>query len=144
MAAMGRLILAGCAGIVLLLSACNPGSDASRPSENAAQGDSLTITGTLVDTRCFNLDPANVGVDHVRPEGFVKACAQACANMGFPAAVLVGGEPGGDVWVLITLPSILADYMAETVRVDGVVRSAGVLIPFRVQYRAGDEWLTVM
>lgn len=83
-------------------------------------------------------------VDQVRPEGFVKACAQACANMGFPAAVLKNGDPDDEVWVLIAVPAFLANYMAETVRVRGVVRSAGILIPERVEIRDGDEWLTIM
>ncbi len=74
----------------------------------------------------------------------MKACAEACANMGFPAAVLVDGKPNGDVWVLVTVPAVLADYMAEHVRVAGMVRSEGVLIPTRVEYQDGDNWLTIM
>ena len=136
-------MLIGCALSFMVAAGCQQ----PRPERVAieyARGDSLEVSGTLIDSRCFNLDPANVGVDHIRPEGFVKACAQACANMGFPAAVLKNGDPDDDVWVLIAVPAILADYMAETVRVRGVVRSAGILIPERVEIRDGDEWLTIM
>ncbi len=97
-----------------------------------------------MDTRCLSLDPANAGVDHIRPEGKVPGCARACANAGFPVAVLVGGRPEADVWVLVTAPAIFADYMAAPVRVRGIVRSQGVLIPHRVEYRDGDKWLTIM
>ncbi len=138
-----RFGVAGCAVFLVLAAACARGGADTRNDQPAA-GDTLSVSGTLVDTRCLVLDPANAGVDHIRPEGRVPDCARACANAGFPVAVLVGGVRDGDVWVLVTAPAIFADYMAAAVRVRGTVRSAGVLVPHRVEHRDGDQWLTIL
>lgn len=138
----------GCALLGLLLfSGCQSGSQT--PAEEAApvyeEGQSLSMEGTLIDTRCYPLNKdVNRGMDHERPEGFVKACATACAMQGFPVAVLRGGETDGEVWVLMTVPAVLADYMAEEVRIQGTVRSMGILIPERVETLSDGEWLTIL
>ncbi|PIQ59935.1 MAG: hypothetical protein COV99_12575 [Bacteroidetes bacterium CG12_big_fil_rev_8_21_14_0_65_60_17] len=138
----------GCALLGLFLfTGCQSGGQTS--DDKAApvyeEGQSLTMEGTLIDTRCYPLNKdVNRGLDHERPEGFVKACATACANQGFPVAILRGGETDGEVWVLMTVPAVLADYMAEEIRVQGTVRSTGVLIPERVETFSDGEWLTVL
>lgn len=138
----------GCALLGLFLfSGCQSGSQA--PAEEAApvyeEGQSISMEGTLIDTRCYPLNKdVNRGMDHERPEGFVKACATACAMQGFPVAILRGGETDGEVWVLMTVPAVLADYMAEQIRVKGTVRSTGVLIPERVETLSDGEWLTIL
>ncbi len=145
MTAFSRIALVSCAVVFLaLITSCGKEGIEEPAPLSYAQGDSIAITGILIDSRCFSLDPANTGVDHERPEGPVIACAQACAKAGFPVAVLVDGDPNGDVWVLVTVPAVFSDFMAETVRVRGTVRSAGVLIPERVAYRSNDEWITIM
>ncbi len=105
------------------------------------QGDTTVISGTLVDTHCYADDHENVGPDHDRPEGHVPDCAALCARQGLPVGVLMDDET---VWVLVTAPAVLADYMAGTVRVTGEVRSQGVLIPHRVEVQRGDEWTFVL
>ena len=144
--------------LLLSLSAagCKEQSPKARPDSGVAplsssteadepiQGDSLVVVGTLIDTRCFSLDRANLRADHIRDGQQVKACAQACANLGFPVAVLENGDPANDPWVLITVSQALADYMAGTVRVTGIVRSAGVLIPERIELQVGNEWTFIL
>ncbi len=138
----------GCALLGLFLfSGCQSGgpSPAEEPAPVYEQGQSISMEGILIDTRCYPLNmDINRGMDHERPEGFVKACATACAMQGFPVAILRGGEPDGEVWVLMTVPAVLADYMAEQIRVQGTVRSTGVLIPERVETLSEGEWLTVL
>ncbi|MCH8961265.1 MAG: hypothetical protein IH820_08055, partial [Bacteroidetes bacterium] len=83
-------------GVVLLMglaAACDRSALEPDPvaQRTYALGDSISITGLLVDTRCFLLDKeANRNNDHNRPEGRVPACAQACARQGIPVAVLEG------------------------------------------------------
>ncbi len=120
-----------------------PTSD-DAPTRTYRQGDSLRVSGVLIDTRCFALDKANLTDDHTRPEGQVPGCAGACARQGFPVAILEGGKPDGYVWVLSFPPQVFADYMGRTVRVDGVFRSQGILIPHRVEMRSGDGWTVIM
>ena len=138
-------------GVVLLMglaAACDRPASESDPvaPHTYALGDSIRVTGLLVDTRCFLLDKeANRNNDHNRPEGRVPACAQACARQGIPVAVLEGGDPEGLVWILGGYPSqIYADYMAGTVRVDGEFRSQGIIIPRTVAYKNGDTWTRIL
>lgn len=41
----------------------------------------VTVEGTLIDTKCYSMNPANKGNDHETPSGKVEACAAACAKM---------------------------------------------------------------
>lgn len=140
-----RSVLVGCALLgILLLGSC---TTESAPPAGPQAGDAIELEGTLIDSRCFPLDDRNAGPDHYRPEpeGFVTACARACAMQGFPVAVLENGDPEGNVWVLMTVPAMLADYMSQQVRISGTVRSAGLLIPDRIEtYSSQGEWLTVL
>ncbi|MEX0599719.1 MAG: hypothetical protein WD205_03680, partial [Rhodothermales bacterium] len=115
-----------------------------RPPMAAAPGDVIALTGTLIDTHCYADDHANAGLDHDRPQGFVPDCAILCARSGFPVGLLLDDKRGPDVWILVTAPAVLADYMAQTVRVRGEVRSNGVLIPQRVELQQGDEWTFIL
>ncbi len=111
-----------------------------------AQGDTIQVAGILLDTRCFAANRQNYGMDHPHPvptsqEG--AACARYCALQGFPVGLATEGRDG-PVWMLLSTPPVLADYMAQYVRIRGVVRSKGVLIPERIEMKSGDEWKFVM
>ncbi|GIV59486.1 hypothetical protein GQ464_006100 [Rhodocaloribacter litoris] len=128
--------------------ACDPQPSPEQKTEPVYQpGDSLEVVGLLVDTNCFAGDPQNIGPDHPSPvpEGQAgPGCARFCARMGFPVAVLTGGDPGGKVWILLTNGQVLADYMSRTVRARGRVRSDGVLVPERIELRTGDGWTFIL
>ncbi len=136
--------------LLLALAACKePASEpepAPAPETAYAPGDSIQIAGMLVDTNCFHLDKdANRYNDHIRPEGRVAVCARVCARQGFPVALLVDGQPQGQVWFLGGYPSQLyADYMAATVRVEGEIRSKGVILPSKVEYKDGETWKRIL
>lgn len=117
------------------------GRSTSQSTFALERGDTTTISGTLIDTHCYADDPDNVGRHHDRQRGHVRDCAALCARQGLPAGVLADD---GTVWVLVTAPAVLADYMAGTVRIRGEVRSDGVLIPHRVEVRRGNEWTFVL
>ena len=95
----------------------------------------ITVIGTLVDTKCYGMNPDNWVVDHMTPKGKMPQCAQACAKMGIPVAVLADGKKGGDVTILITPAGTLADYMAKTVKVTGMPTFEGSVIPNNVWFK---------
>ncbi len=136
--------------MLILLSSCGDRQSASQyisPEARFAQGDTLTLTGVLIDTHCYALNKSNTGHDHNLPQsGFRENCAEYCALQGYPVAVLFDNEVGEDeVWSIMTASQIFADYMTQTVRVRGTVRSDGVLDPLGVELRIEpDEWITIM
>ena len=95
------------------------------------KGKSITVTGTLIDTKCFSMDARNKGKDHQTPHGEMQGCAALCANLGIPVAVLASK---GEVWTLVTPSKDLAGHMAETCRVTGVAVYGGhQLRPDRIE-----------
>jgi len=103
----------------------------------------VTVTGTLVDCKCYGMMHTNTGNDHMTPKGQVPACARACATMGIPVGVLKDGKPGGELIVLITPSPQLADHMAQQVRVVGMVPSRGSLIPEKIEVLEHGKWTEV-
>jgi hypothetical protein len=135
---------------VLLLSACgqkeDPGQNPEAEVTEYAAGDTVLVSGILLDTRCFAASKQNYGIDHPEPvptsqEG--PACARYCAMQGFPVGLATAGR-NGPVWMLLSTPPVLADYMAQYVRISGVVRSKGVLTPERIEMKSGNDWIFVM
>ncbi len=130
--------------LLITLPACNRAEVDTRVYN---PGDSLEVVGTLIDTNCFSRSRENLGVDHPQPipEGQKgPACARFCARQGFPVAVLAGGKAEGRVWILMTNGMVLADYMAQTVRARGVVRSDGILIPERIELETDNGWTFIL
>jgi len=106
-----------------------------------AVGDTVSVSGTLVDTRCLSVNRSNMGMDHPDPVPTSQtgaACARYCARQGFPVGLATGTAEDSPVWMLLSTPPLLSDYMAQTVRVRGVVRSEGILTPLRVEAKRPD------
>ncbi|HMB99001.1 MAG TPA: hypothetical protein VKM36_10990 [Balneolaceae bacterium] len=121
------------------------------PAENGtiengeAIGEKVTVTGTLVDTKCYGMMPeANKGNEHVVMHDGKKAkmpnCATACANMGIPVAV---ATDDGETITIIAPAGQLADHMAKETRVTGTIAFAGGLIPDKVEVKDGKKWTEV-
>lgn len=111
------------------------------------QGDSLDVSGLLVDTNCFAHNHDNLHVDHPDPVPTSQTgpnCARYCAKLGFPVAVLTDGQKNGKVWVLVTVGQALADYMGQTVRARGVIRADGILIPERMEVKSDEGWTFIL
>ncbi len=106
------------------------------------KGKAITVTGTLIDTKCYSMDARNTGKDHQTPHGEMKGCAALCANLGIPVAVLTRK---GEVWTLVTPSKDLADHMAETTRVTGVAVYGGhQLRPDKIEVQdAAGHWSEV-
>jgi len=140
-------------GIIYAGSGCSGGNQQPDPShtntgsdaDQYAEGDTLSFRGTLIDTHCYSLDQENIGEDHTLPEsGFREDCAQYCANLGYPVAVLVGGKPGNKVWIMRFSSQVFAEYMANEVRVDAEFISNGLAEPFKVEMKTEDGWIQII
>jgi hypothetical protein len=124
------------------LSACQPEApapetDRAAPVADSANAvafrDTITLTGTLIDATC-----------HARMEAdAAPTCEGKYVQAGYPVGVQTSADSGA-VWILVTVPQALADYLAATVRVTGVVRSEGVLIPHRMAVQNGSTWTSIM
>jgi len=141
-------LVIGCSG-----SGSNSNGDKNNPqnktnqqaNSNYAPGDTLAFQGKLIDTHCYNLDQQNIGDDHTLPEsGFREDCAAYCANLGYPVAVLIDGKPGNKVWILRFSAQVFADYMAETVRVEGNFISDGLVQPSKVEMKTDEGWIQII
>ncbi|NND71202.1 MAG: hypothetical protein HKN43_06455 [Rhodothermales bacterium] len=136
---MNRIIV-----IVLATLFVHCGKQDLQTGDAFKQGDAIEISGTLVDTRCFAENTNNIGNDHDRSEGHIQACGTACARLGFPVAVVTGGLKDGKVWVLLTNPQAMADYIAAPVRVSGTVGDNGIVIPERVELKTTSGWTIIL
>jgi hypothetical protein len=100
-----------------------------------------TVQGTIVDMKCFSMNAANSGNDHMTPKGQMPACATACAKMGIPVGILVESKDDSRLLVIITPASMLADHMAKEARITGMPALDGHgIIPDKVQVKNGDKW----
>ncbi len=102
----------------------------------------VTVTGTLIDTKCYSMNGMNKGKDHMTMHGEMKGCATLCANLGIPVAVLTSK---GEVWTLVTPSKDLANHMAETARVTGAeVYGGHQLRPDKIEVQdASGRWSEV-
>lgn len=95
--------------------------------------DTITLTGTLIDATCHARDDVEA----------TDACEGKYVQAGYPVGVQTSAAPAS-VWILVAVPQALADYLTATVRVTGVVRSEGVLIPHQMAVQNGSTWTSIM
>ncbi len=74
----------------------------------------VTITGELIDTACYvAADGDAKGKDHAE-------CATKCMATGIPAGILPeGSKDASAMMFLLTNPTVLAPYAAQTIKVEG-------------------------
>jgi hypothetical protein len=89
-----------------------------------------TITGTVVDTKCYAMSAENFGDQH----GDMPGCGAACANMGIPVGVVKDGKKGDPAVILLAPAKGFASVMGKTVRVNGTSTWNGAaIIPTKVE-----------
>jgi hypothetical protein len=114
----------------------------------------VEVQGHLIDTKCYGMGvnmgkPAvNYHNEHRVPgkDGEMQTipnCATACANMGIPAGIVEGSEPGNKTYVLITPAGQLAEHMDKEARVQGELAFDGGIIPNKVEVKEDGEWTAV-
>lgn len=130
-------------GIVLLTAGLGIALAAVALSQSGmSKGKPVTVTGTLIDTKCYSMDARNRSADHQTPKGEMKGCAALCAGLGIPVAVLTSK---GEVWTLVTPSKDLVDHMAKSCRVTGVAVYGGrQLRPDKIEVQdAAGTWSEV-
>jgi len=105
------------------------GSNASDTSMKAGEkkdmggmeaGKEVTLTGTLVDTKCY-IGGGATNNDHMGQ----KACGTACLNDGIPAGLLVNGK----LYVLAFPSKAFAKYVGMMVEITGMLSNEVFLVP---------------
>lgn len=97
----------------------------------AAAEKESTVEGTLVDTKCY-LAGGDKGNDHMG----MKNCGSECAKTGSPLGVLTST---GKYYTLAAPAPQLADYIGQTVRATGPIKSATILAD-KIEVKKGDKW----
>ena len=113
----------------------------------------ITVEGKMVDSKCYGMatgmgmPDAAINDNHMVPkpdgDGMMEMpnCGTACSNMGIPVAVLEGGEPGGDVYVIIGPAGGFAGHMAKEVKFEGEPAYPGAIIPSKFWVKEGGKWV---
>lgn len=111
-------------------------SEKSEKTEKAgAMAKSMTVMGTFIDTKCYAADHNNIGNDH----GGMKGCGTTCARGGIPVGILVNGEKGGKVLVLLAPSKAFADYIGMEGRASGTTAlGPNTLLPEKVEVKQAD------
>jgi len=110
------------------------GEDHGKKSE----GDQVTIQGELIDTACFVASEGDAkGAEHAD-------CAQNCMATGIPAGILPEGKGAKDMMFLLTNPTVLAPYAAQTIKVEGTPHPDMHAIDVTKLYiKDGENWKEV-
>ncbi|HKQ20106.1 MAG TPA: hypothetical protein VJW75_10210, partial [Candidatus Eisenbacteria bacterium] len=112
------------AAVLLLLPFLAVGCASGRPSSppalgtaaGRAPGSVAAVEGTLIDMRCYSQDRAFKANDHRIGDAMIEGCAQACAKLGIPVALLTSS---GDVVLLLAPSPDFADHMGREARAVG-------------------------
>lgn len=92
----------------------------------------VTIEGTLVDSKCYAMDNSLTGNDH----GNVKECGTMCLKGGSPGGVLTKDKK----FHAILAPShALAPYVGKTVRVEGNLMN-GSIAAKKIEVNQNGKW----
>ena len=86
---------------------------------------------------------AAINNDHMAPKGDKMVKMPACANLGIPAGIVEGGEPGGKTYVIITSATALAEHMAKEARVTGELAYPGGILASKVEVKEDGTWKDV-
>lgn len=139
---MSRRFAASIAALVAVatLTAVAVAQHGSMKGMSMPMGKTVTVTGILVDTKCYSMNSANTGQDHQTPMGETKMCAKACATMGLPVGLRTAK---GELYILIAPVPAFTEHMAETARVTGTkVYGGGSIRPEKVEVKdATGKWI---
>lgn len=137
------------ASVFLLLPFLAVGCASSRPASPPAlaapadrpPGSPATVEGILIDTRCYSMDRAFKANDHKTGGALIEGCAQACAKLGIPVALLT---TSGDVVMLLAPSPDFADHMGREARAVGRWALNGAVRPDSAFVRGdGGAWTAV-
>lgn len=107
--------------------------------KESTEGKPVTVQGELIDTACFVTSDGDAkGKDHAD-------CAKSCMASGVPAAILPEGSKDSDAMMfLLTNPTVLAPYAAQTIKVEGMAYEDKHAIDVKKLYvKDGENWKEV-
>ena len=110
----------------------NQHSPATQPSQ-------VTVQGELIDTACYVASDGEAkGADHAE-------CAQKCLRTGIPAGILPeGSHHATEMRFLLTNPTVLAPFAAQTIKVEGTMHATMHAIDVKKLYvKDGAGWKEV-
>lgn len=121
----------------------------SFPNESSVSvPDDVTVSGKLIDTKCYGMNHVNHDNDHVAPgkDGEMMTlpkCATICANLGIPVGLLEGGKKDAKVYVLVLPAGALAEHQSKEARVTGMPVFDGGIIPSKIEVKDDGKWIDV-
>jgi hypothetical protein len=109
--------MAAALGLVVAAAGFTVGVNAHEGQHKEAasnEAKAVTVQGELIDTACYvSSDGDAKGKDHAE-------CAGKCLGSGVPAAILPDGSKDAmAIRYLLTNPTVLAPYAAQTIKVEG-------------------------
>jgi hypothetical protein len=112
----------GTAMIEVLANTIQPSADTSVRLEPALDLGRVTLTGEIVDSKCY-LGVMNPGNGKVH-----RDCAARCISGGIPAAFVVRDSAGVSKLLVLTNATPVSDFVSEPVQISGrLLRSNGML-----------------
>lgn len=117
------------------------GEDHSKGGHKPTAGEEaepVTVIGELIDTACYvAADGDAKGKEHAE-------CATKCMATGIPAGILPEGKEAKDMMFLLTNPTVLAPYAAQTIKVEGTPHPDMHAVDVKKLYvKDGENWKEV-
>ena len=107
--------------------------------KESTEGKQVTVQGELIDTACFVTSDGDAkGKEHAE-------CAQKCMASGVPAGILPEGSKDAHAMMyLLTNPTVLAPYAAQTIKVEGKAHEELHGLDVQKLYvKQGNDWKEV-
>ncbi len=92
----------------------------------------VTLEGTLVDSRCYLKDNSLTGNDH----GPINECGKLCLKTGTPAGLVT---PNKQFFIIVAPSVFLAPYAGQTIRVKGTIYKGSIRAD-RVEVSREGKW----
>lgn len=135
-AALGGAIVATGLSVAAL---AHDGAHAEKSAASPSGEKTVTIQGELIDTACYVAAEGDAkGKEHAE-------CATKCLASGVPAGVLPEGSKNPeDMLFLLTNPTVLAPYAAQTIKVEGTAHPKMHAVDVKKLYvKDGSNWKEV-
>lgn len=102
-----------------------------------AADDKVHIEGLLVVTDCPGAEYQKLGM---KVDNAVIERAAACAKSGVPVALLVGTQPNGELYTLVSPSPLIAPHIAKRARLSGEEIAPHVIIPDKLEIETDTGW----
>jgi hypothetical protein len=98
-----------------------------------AANKTVTMEGTLIDSKCYLMDNTLTGNDH----GSVKQCGTLCLKAGTPGALLTKDKK---FYTLLTPSIAISPYVGQQIRVTGRIINGGSIDVDKAEVNENGQW----